>query len=170
MFLCYNMKNNCLYSAKINYWIENLEKESFRWRPLTVLPFSSLAPRFPPSRLTQGDLNSCGWWFFQAFVTLTIIHKSDEFTSIDWLDLVDVESRWGIDQLFSLLLNWLMGEISTNIWTTILYLCKTIWKFKTVYHKIGATILYEDNFIITQFKIFPEINRFKNVGLAWKTL
>ena len=113
------------------------------------------------SRLTQGELNSCGWCFFQAYVTFTITHKNDEFTSIDWLDLIDVESRWGIDQLFSLSLNGLMDKISTNIQTTILYLCKTIWKFKTVYYKIGATILHEDIFIISLLKIFPDINRLK---------
>ena len=47
-----------------------------------------------------------------------------------------------------------------------MYFCTTTWKFKTVDYKIGATILYEDNFIITQFMIFSEINQFKNAGLA----
>ena len=47
-----------------------------------------------------------------------------------------------------------------------MYFCTTTWKFKTVDYKIGATILYEDNFIITQLKIFPETNGLKNAGLA----
>ena len=64
-------------------------------------------------------------------------------------------------RFFSLSHNWLMGEIITNIQTMILYLCKTLEKLKTFHYEIGASILYEDIFIINLFKIFPEINRLK---------
>ena len=73
-------------------------------------------------------------------------------------------------RFFPLLVNWLMGEISTYVKTMTISFCKPIWNLKTINNKIGATMLHEHIFRISLFWIFSEKNRFENARLAWKTL
>ena len=124
VFLPFSMKK-IFWSKSLNW---KFRKKSFWWWPFEILPFPPLSPCFPPSRSRNSlrELKNCGWRLFQALIALTMTHKSYGSTGIDILNLIDVKSRWGIDQIFSLLLNWLMGEISTNIQSMILYVCRTI--------------------------------------------